>query len=66
MTPDELRRCLNALRWGTAELAAAAKVSLVTARRWLSGQRAIPANVAETIEAMAAATAALGNRPNAP
>ena len=59
MTPERLRECLGALNWSTAAFAATAQVSPVTARRWMNGQREIPAKVAAAMEAMAAAVAAL-------
>lgn len=52
MTPDRLRECLRALNWSTAALAATARVSSVTARRWQAGKRPIPEQVGAAIEAM--------------
>ena len=63
MKPDCLRECLNVLGWRTLDLAAMAKVSPVTARRWVSGKLALPVPVAELLEAMARAAAILATKP---
>jgi hypothetical protein len=52
VTPQRLRECLGTLDWRTANLAAMAHVSPVTARRWQSGKLQVPAQVATAIEAM--------------
>jgi hypothetical protein len=57
--PDRLRECLDALDWRTANLAAMAGVSPVTARRWQSGRLPVPAQVGAAIEAMAKAAVLL-------
>jgi hypothetical protein len=62
MTPDRLRACLDALNWRTTELAAMTHVSSVTARRWQSGKRPVPAQVAAAIEAMADAAVRLSRK----
>jgi hypothetical protein len=61
MTPERLRECCDVLCWGAGVLASRAEVSLVTARRWLNGQREIPSNVATAIEVMVAAAVTLGS-----
>ena len=65
MTPDRLRECLRALNWSTAALAATARVSPVTARRWLNGKVPIPADVARIVEQMAALAETLAHKLNA-
>ncbi len=52
MTPACLRECLAQLGWSTADLAARADVSRVTARRWLSGRQAIPNDVARVVSVL--------------
>jgi hypothetical protein len=59
MTPDRLHEFLGMLNWRTGDLAAMAHVSPVTARRWQSGKRPIPTQVAAAIEAMANAAVLL-------
>jgi transcriptional regulator with XRE-family HTH domain len=49
LTPAGLRECLGRLGLSTADLAVRAKVSRVTARRWLSGRQAIPDDVARFV-----------------
>jgi hypothetical protein len=67
MTPDRLRECLEALGWRTANLAAMASVSPVTARRWQSGKLPVPAQAGAAIEAMAKAAVLLSaKQPAAP
>jgi hypothetical protein len=64
MTPDRLREFLDMLNWRTGDLAAMAHVSPVTARRWQSGKRPIPAQVAAAIAAMASAAVQLAAKGN--
>jgi hypothetical protein len=67
MTPERLRQCCDILCWSTGALVHCAGVSPVTARRWLNGQRNIPSDVADAIEAMVISAARLRiANPNVP
>ena len=62
MTPDRLRRHLDVLGWSSTALAERLGVSPVTVRRWLTGTRLVPQNVADKIEAVTAAVLRLSDR----
>jgi hypothetical protein len=62
MTYDGLRECCDTLGWGAGTLARQADVNLMTARRWLNGERQIPEPVATALETMAAAALTLSRR----
>ena len=50
MTPARLDECCKLLGWSSVTLARLAGVPPTTARRWLNGQRDIPANVDQVVE----------------
>jgi hypothetical protein len=62
MTHARLRECCDTLCWGAGTLAHHADVNLMTARRWLNGERKIPEQVATALETMASAALTLSRR----
>ncbi len=54
MTPARFLACLALLRWSQRGLAAAIDYDDRLVRRWVSGERPIPAHVADWLERAAA------------
>ena len=54
MTPTRLRECLAALHWSQRGLADVLDYSEGTVRGWARGARAVPPEVAEWLETLAA------------
>jgi hypothetical protein len=64
MDSDEYRDCLDALRWGTADITRATGVSETTAKRWANGRAPVPPAVADWLRRLCAAVErAYGDNP---
>ena len=54
MTPDRLRTCLDLIGWSQRQLAGILAIQFSSVQRWANGQTAIPPQVAEWLERVAA------------